>query len=296
MFIRRLPRFEYHTPASIGEALDLVTRFGDNGRFIAGGTDLLVEMKKRETTPEHLISLSGIAELKGIASGDVDGLRIGALVTLAEIERCGVVRELYRPLWDAVNVMASAQIRTLATIGGNLCSALPSADTAPPLIALGASLRLVGPKGERWVPVEGFFLAPKQSVRKPDELLTEIRIPRPEPNSAGCYIKLMRRHAMDLALVGAAVCLRLDADKTTCREARIALGSVAPTPIRVPDAEAVLANRAIEEDPVMQAALIACGHCRSRRESIRASQEYRRSMIEVLTKRAILEAHRRIVE
>jgi len=295
MFIRRLPRFEYHTPASVAEALDLLGRFGDKGRMIAGGTDLLVDMKKREVVPEHLISLNGIAELKGIAFSDNGGLRIGALATLGEIERSSIVREMYPPLRDAVDVMASTQIRTLATIGGNLCSALPSADTAPPLIALGASLKLIGPQGDRWVAVEDFFVAPKQSVCHADEILAEIHVPKPVANSSGGYLKLMRRHAMDLALVGVAVCLTLDGDRRLCKGARIGLGSVAPTPVRVTDAERVLVDQEITEVLVREAAAIASRECRSRRESIRASQEYRRMMVEVLTKRAILEAHRRIV-
>ena len=146
MFIKRLPTFEYHTPASVAEALDLITRFGSKARFMAGGTDLLIAMKNREATPEHLISLANITAMKGISSADNGELQIGALTTLAEIERSETVKKQFFPLRDAVNVMASAQVRNLATIGGNLCSAVPSADTAPPLIALNASLKLVGPR------------------------------------------------------------------------------------------------------------------------------------------------------
>lgn len=292
MFIRRLPAFVYHTPASLGEALELMARCGSSGRYIAGGTDLLVAMKKREVVPEHLISLSGVASLKGIASDD-SGVRIGSLTTLAEIERSETIRKGYLPLRDAVNVMGSIQVRNLATIGGNLCSAVPSADSAPPLIALGASVKLVGPDGERTVPVEAFFTGPKASVRKTEEVLTEIVIPKPGPGSSGCYLKLMRRHAMDLALVGVAACLTLDPGTLVCKEARIALGAVASTPIRVPEVEAQLVHKAVSEAVAAEAARTAGMQCRPITD-IRASLDYRCSMVEVFTRRAVMEALKRI--
>jgi carbon-monoxide dehydrogenase medium subunit len=293
MFIKRLPTFEYHAPAIIEEALDLITRYGDNGRFMAGGTDLLLAMKKREITPQHLISLNGIAALQGIRQDKKGGATIGALTTLAEIERSDIIRRQFLPLRDAIDVMASVQIRNLATIGGNLCSAVPSADTAPPLIALNASVKLVGPKGERSIPVEEFFTGPAETVRTSNEILTAIIIPKPGDRSSGCYLKLMRRRAMDLALVGVAACLKLDKEKKICMEARIALGAVAPTPIRVPEVEALLVNKAIDERLITEAARITGMQCRPISD-IRASLEYRCSMVEVFTRRAITEAYRRI--
>jgi len=291
MFIRRLPKFDYHAPASLPEALDLMAKHGSAARFIAGGTDLLLAMKKREIGPGHLVSLAAIPSLKGIdLSGET--IRIGAMTTLAEIERSPVVKKHLLPLADAVDVMASAQIRSLATVGGNLCSGVPSADTAPPIMALGASLTLVGRAGERAVPVEDFFTGPKTTAAKPDEILTSISIPKPGPLSTGCYLKLMRRHAMDLALVGVAACLTLDKDKV-CKKARIALGAVAPTPIRVPEIESLLSGKRLDEPVVGEAARIAGMQCRPITD-IRASLEYRCSMVEVLLKRALMEAHKRI--
>jgi len=292
MFIRRLPTFEYHAPASVGEALDLMAKLGDKARYVAGGTDLLIAMKKREVVPEHLVSLNGVTALKGITP-DNFGVRIGALTTLAEIERSEIVSKQYLPLKDAVDVMASIQVRNLATIGGNLCSAIPSADTAPPLIALNASVKLVGPRGERTVPLEEFFTGPKQSVRQTQEIMTEIAVPKPNPTSSGCYLKLMRRHAMDLALVGVAACLTFDSDRKLCKEARVGLGAVAATPIRAPEVEAHLINKAIDETVVSEAARISGMQCRPISD-LRASLEYRCSMVEVLTARAVMEAARRI--
>jgi carbon-monoxide dehydrogenase medium subunit len=293
MFLKRLPKFAYHTPSSLAEAIDLASRYGSNARFIAGGTDLLVAMKERETTPEHLVSLNGIDGLKGITADAAGGIKIGALTTLADIQRSAIVKKQFLSLWEAVEVMSSPQIRSLATIGGNLCSAVPSADTAPPLMALSASLKIVGPKGERTVPVEGFFTGPKQTVCKTDEILAEILIPKPKPSSAGCYLKLMRRRAMDLALVGVAAYLELEGKTKVCKGVRIALGAVAPTPITVPEGEAVLMNKPVDEALIAQAARAAGMQCRPITD-LRASLEYRCSMVEVLTRRALAEAYKRI--
>jgi carbon-monoxide dehydrogenase medium subunit len=284
MFIRRLPKFEYHAPTTIAEALDQISQYGDKSKVIAGGTDLLVSMKQREIVPEHLISLKEIDALKGITYDETEGLKIGALTTIGDIERAEVVREKFRPLWDAVKVMAAQQVRNLGTIGGNLCSAAPSADTAPPLMALGASLKLTRVINEREVPVEDFFKGPGESVLKPEEILTEIRIPNLPDNSGGAYIKLMRRNAMDLALVGVAAFLRLDGK--TCKVARIALGAVAPTPMRAQTAEAVITHKDIDKGQVEEAAKKASQEAKPI-DDIRASKAYRTEMIKVLTKRAI---------
>ena len=295
MFIRRLPKFEYHAPSSLNEALDQLSRHGDKAKVLAGGTDLLVSMKKREILPEHLINLKGLQELKYIHYDNEHGLEIGVLVTLGEIERSRIVREKFSALWDAVNVIAAPQIRSLATIGGNLCSAVPSADTAPPLVALGASVTLAGRNGERTLLVEDFFEGPEASVLKPDEILTHVSIPNPPENSAGAYLKLMRRNAMDLALVGVAASVRLNQVKKVCKEARIALGAVAPTPMRASRAEQVLLNKEVNEHLATEAGKVAAEEALPMTD-IRASKEYRTEMVRVLTKRAVMETLKRINE
>jgi len=293
MFIRRLPKFEYHAPASLSEALDYLSRYSGKAKVLAGGTDLLVSMKKREVLPEHLINLKGIQELKHIRYDKKRGLEIGGLVTLREIERSTIVKEKYGALWDAANVMAAPQIRSLATIGGNLCSAVPSADTAPPLVALGATVTLAGKNGERTLLVEDFFAGPEASVLNPVEILSRVFIPSPPENSGGAYLKLMRRNAMDLALVGVAACLKLDGGKRVCQEARIALGAVAPTPMRALRAEEVLVNKEPDEQLAMEAGKIAAQEARPISD-VRASKEYRTEMLRVLTKRAVMEALKRV--
>jgi aerobic carbon-monoxide dehydrogenase medium subunit len=294
MFIRRLPWFEYHTPGTLSDALDLLIRYGEKARILAGGTDLLVTMKRRETVPEHLINIKGLIDLKGIARDSGGRITIGPLVTLEEVEHSELVKEKLPGLWDAVRVMASPQIKSLATIGGNICSAMPSADTVPPLISSGASVKIVGIKGEREVPVEAFFKGPGESLLRSEEILTRILLPAASERTGSRYLKLMRRHAMDLAQVGVAVCLSLDSDGLTCRAAGVALGAVAETPIRVSGAEKVLLNKGISPEIAREAGRIASAEANPR-SSIRASKEYRKAMIEVLTKRAVLGAFERAV-
>jgi carbon-monoxide dehydrogenase medium subunit len=292
MFIRRLPAFEYHTPASVAGAIGLLKKYGSKAKIIAGGTDLLLAMKKRVLMPEHLINVKNIKALRGISFSEKEGLKIGALVTCAELEASKVLRRRAPALWDAAYVMASPQVKTLATIGGNLCSAVPSADTAPPLIALGAQALLSGPKGKRTVAVENLFKGPAETAVERDEILVQILVPKPAKQSSAVYLKLMRRAALDLALVGVAAYVCLDADKKTCKEVRIALGAVAPTPMRAPLAEKALSGKEITEALAEEAGKMAGTVC-SPITDVRASREYRCNMVEVLTKRAVMEAFAR---
>ncbi|HVN23688.1 MAG TPA: xanthine dehydrogenase family protein subunit M [Syntrophorhabdales bacterium] len=293
MFIRRLPKFEYHTVSSVAEALKLLKTYGTKARVLAGGTDLLLAMKKRAVTPEHLINIKNIKALKGISYNEKKGLKIGALVTCADLEESSLVREKAPALRDAALVMASPQVKTLATIGGNICSAVPSADTAPPLIVMGAQAVLIGPKGERTVPVEKLFKGPAETRVARNEILAYIQIPKQPVNSCAAYLKLMRRAALDLALVGAAAYICLDKDNKTCKEVRIALGAVAPTPIRAPMAEELLTGKEITESVVDEAGKVAGTIC-SPISDVRASLGYRCDMVEVFTRRAVMEAFRRI--
>jgi carbon-monoxide dehydrogenase medium subunit len=293
MFIRRLPKFEYYAPTSLAEALGYLCQYNNNAKVFAGGTDLFVSMKRREIVPGHLINLKGIEELKHISYHPEDGLRIGGLVTIGELERSEIIKDKFCTLSDAFQVMASPQIRNLGTMGGNLCSALPSADTAPPLIAMGASIKLTGSKGERIVLVEEFFKGPGESILEHDEILTEILIPSPPENSGGSYFKLMRRNALDLAVVSVAAFLIMDGNKRLCNNARIALGTAATTPIRAITAEEVVMKKKIDEDLAAEAGKAAAQEARPR-SSIRASESYRREMVGALTERAIMEAFKRI--
>lgn len=281
----RLKPFDFFNPVSLQEALQLLNRYGEEARPIAGGTDLIVQMKQRLILSKRLVNLLNLSGLKEIKR-DGDCLRIGALVSHVDIERSPLVRDGWTLLAQACHKIGSPQIRHLGTLGGNLCNASPSADTASALLVLGAEVCLAGPKGERRVSLESFFKGPGQTVLQVGEVLTEVVIPKPPANSLFVYLKLGRRKSMDLALVSAAVLLTVDPKRERFEQVGIALGSVAPTPIRAQKAEKRLEGRFIEDEAILEAAVLASGECRPITD-IRASAEYRREMVKVLVERAI---------
>ena len=235
-------------------------------------------------TEKYIIDLKTIADLNFIQR-DTQGLRIGAVTNLSDILESPLVRQLYPILTDALSVLASPQIRNTATMVGNLCNAVPSADSAPPLIALRAKLKVVNGMEERAVLVEDFFRGPGQTVLAPGELVTEIMIPAPEAPGAGTYLKHQLREEMDLAMVGVGVYLTFDTKKAICKEARIALGAVAPIPMRARKAEEVLKGQRLDSDLFETAGRIASEESKPI-DDIRSSAEYRKHIVEVLTKRA----------
>jgi CO/xanthine dehydrogenase FAD-binding subunit len=283
----RLPRFEYLGPKTIQEACSMLSEHGDKARVIAGGTDLLVIMKTKEVTPEYVIGLRGIPNMDYIKA-DAKGLRIGALATLESIAESSVIRERFPFLADAAGKMATAQVRNMGTIGGNLCNAAPSADTAPSLICLEAMVKLAGPRGERVVAVEKFFTGPGKTVLKDGEILTEIQLPNQPAHTGGTYLKLSRL-AVDLAVVGVAALVTLEGKGGTCSEARITLGAVAPTPVRAKKAERVLQGKKINNGLIEEAGRIAAEEARPITD-VRGSVFYRSEIVKVLTKRAIRQA------
>jgi carbon-monoxide dehydrogenase medium subunit len=280
-------RFEYFEPATLAEAVALLGRWSGRVSVLAGGTDLLVEMKEHLRRPDYVVNIKRIPGMAELGYDVARGLKFGALVTSREIELSPAVREKYPGLAQAVRELGSIQVRNRATVVGNICRASPSADTLPPLIADGASARIYGPAGERVVPLEEFFTGPGRTVLAPDELVTEITVPAPPPRTGKVYIKHGRRKAMELATVGVAVSLTLAGD--ACGEVRIALGAVAPTPIRARQAEALLRVRPVDARLIAQAAAAAMAESRPI-GNVRASAEYRRQMVGVLTRRAIEQA------
>jgi len=284
-----LPQFEYFEPKTLKEACNLLSQ-NEGARVLAGGTDLLVEMKDGGINPPCIIDLKGIEGLDSIDYDSVDGLRIGPLVTIRTIETAPIIKEKYPILYQAAHVFASVQIRNRATIGGNICHAIPSADTPPPLIALGATLRIMGVEGERKVGIEEFFTGFRKNDLDGGELLTRIDVPPMPKEVKGVYLKHTLRRAMDLAIVGAAVLLEKENGNGRCKDIRIALASVAPTPIRAKRAEEVLRGQEVTEKAVINAAEVASEDIKPRRGSFRSSPVYRRGMVKIFVKRAILKA------
>jgi len=282
-----LPRFEYLAAQTVAEACSLLSQYGKAAKVIAGGTDLLVKMKERELTPKYVVSLKGITDLDYIDYDKVKGLRIGALTSNDSIAGSVIIQKRFGLLSEAAAKIGTPQIRNMGTIGGNLCNAAPSADTAPPLIALGARVKLVSPKGERTVPLEEFFTGPGETVLQIDELLTEIQVPKPMPGARGVYLKLFPRGAVDIAAVGVAVLLILGEDGA-CSDAKIVLGAVAPTPIRVKKAEAIVKGKQYKNEVIEKAAETAAKEARPISD-VRCSADYRREMVEVLTRRALVQ-------
>ncbi len=287
-------KFEYLAPESVDQAISLHELHGDRAKYIAGGTDVVVKINEDKLTPDYLISLKHIPDLNRLVLDEESGeLRIGALVTHRMLERSTDVRKRYPIIYDAVRNIGSTQIRNVATIGGNLVNAVPSADGAIPLIALDAHVTIRGPGGERSVDLIDFFLSPGRSVLEMGEVLTEIIIP-PLPAHTGCaYIKFGRRKAMELPLLGVGVALSLGADLAMCDKARICLGVAAPTPMRAKKAEEFLMGKPVDEEILTEAGEIAAGESRVR-DSVRGKAWYRREMVRVQVKRMGLKCVERV--
>jgi carbon-monoxide dehydrogenase medium subunit len=278
-------KFDYLVPKSLDEAISLVESYGERGRFIAGGTDVLVKIKEGKLTPDILISLKHIPDLNRLTLDRETGeLFIGAMVTHRILENSPMIRSRYPIIHDAVSRIGSVQIRNVATIGGNIVNSVPSADGTIPLVALGATAVIVGPKGEREERLIHFFLGPGQNTLERGEVLTRFIVPPLPEHTGSAYIKLSRREAMELPILGVGVILSMESDLHTCRQARISLGVAAPTPIRAFAAERFLQNKIIDDDTLDEAGAIAAEESRVR-DSIRGVAWYRREMVQVLVRR-----------
>jgi carbon-monoxide dehydrogenase medium subunit len=281
-----IPKIDYIRPRTIDEVCTLLHQYKDRGKIIAGGTDLLTRMKKREITPEILIDIKAIPGLDKIVFDKDQGLTIGALTTVQALEDSALIKERFAVLHKAVSQLGSVQVRHMGTIGGNLCNAAPSAETAPALIGLGAKAKISGKRGEATVRLEDFFIGPGKTVLKEDEILVELLIPNPLPRTAGVYIKHTLRRAMDIAMVGIAVVVSLDLEGRAFREVIIVLGAVAPIPMRAKQAEAIIRGNPMRVELAERASEMASREARPISD-IRASAEYRKEMVKVLTFDAI---------
>jgi len=287
-YLPALSRFDYLAPKTVKDACFLLSKYGDKARAIAGGTDLLLSMKKRQITPQYLINIKGISGLDYIDYTQEGGLKIGALTRLESVASSPIIKDRFELLSTACNKIGIPQVRNMATIGGNICNAGPSQDSIPSLLVLEAKLKLVSLQAERILPIDEFFTGPFQTVLGKAELLTEIQIPTPPPRSSGCYQWLTKITEADETLVGVAVLMTLDTD-SICKDIKIGLCSVAPTPMRARQAEQVLRGKKLESRIIEQAAKVAADETRPRSRA-----DYRRQMTSVLVKRAVNEVWQRI--
>jgi carbon-monoxide dehydrogenase medium subunit len=312
-----MKKFDYFKPKTVEEALTLLARYEEKSKLIAGGTDVIVMIKQKAMAPEVLISLQGIPGLDQIKYNG--SLTVGPMVTHRAIEKSEVIRKNFSALADAVDYLGSIQIRNVATIGGNICTAAPSADTATPLLVLGTQVRIKNPKGERTLPIEEFFKGPGETVLKTGEMVEALLIPKPLPHTGSAYYKLQRRLALDLPILGVSVLLSLDKNRITCsdllcttspisailhkmeedeiicKDVRIALGVAAPTPMRAVKAEALLRGKKLSDELLEEAANTASQEAQPR-DTLRGEAWYRRDMVRVLVKRMAMKSIERVVQ
>ena len=278
--------FEYHAPASIGEATNLLATLGEDAKVLSGGQSLIPLMKLRLASPRHVIDINGIPGLAYIREAD-GFLRIGGLTREADLEESDLIRTRYPLLFDTCKVIADPLVRNLATIGGNLAHGDPANDHPATMLALGAEVLAVGPRGERRIPIASFFTGPFSTALKGDEIVVEIRVPAPRPGSGGAYVKLERKVG-DFATVAVAVQLTLS-PTGTCEQVGIGLTNVGPTPIKAQNAEATLNGKRPDEATIKQAAQLAAEASQPAAD-LRGPVEYKKDLVRVLTARALRKA------
>ena len=287
-----LPRFNYSSPKTIEEALSLLSHYGNKAKVLAGGTDLLVNMKKKLLSPEQIVSLNRIEGLKDISFQKGKGFFIGPLCTVSHLSQSKIIQEKISPLAQGAGRLGSPLVRNRATIGGNLVTARPASDLAPPLLVLGAKLVLKGAEKEYTIPLENFFRGPGKTNLPENEILYQIYIPEYEYPTAGSYIKLGTRKALEISLVNVASFLEID-PKGVIKSARVALGAVAPIPLSSSSAAKVLIGVKPKnpEDPVFKEAGRLAAQDSKPITDHRGTADYRRAMVELLTFRTLQAAY-----
>jgi CO/xanthine dehydrogenase FAD-binding subunit len=287
--------FEYRKVSSLEEAFRLLQEYGEGAKILAGGTDLFIQMRDKAPQPKILIDLKGIPGMDQVFYDPTVGLRIGALASIHRLETSPLLKEKFGVIAQGAASLGSYQIRCRATLGGNIGNASPAADMVPGLISLGARVKIAGPGGERFLPLENFFAGPGKTNLLAGEILTEVQVsPLPGPTGFN-YTKHSIRKAMDLAVVGVAVALSTNSPKDRCEEAKVALGAVGPVPMRATRAENCLKGQKVDEELIARAALQASEESQPITD-IRASGEYRREMVRVITQRALRQAWRNLVD
>lgn len=280
-------RFDLALPESVDECLKTLAGKPAGAKLLAGGTDLLPQMKNGLLKPAWVVDLSRVAELRQVTVSGGE-LHVGAAVTARELELDKRMTGRYVAIAESGALVGSVQVRNLATVGGNLCNAAPSADMAPPLIALDAVAVIAGPKGRRRVPLAEFFTGVRRTVLGADELLVELVVPDPGAHSGGQYLRHTPRRELDIAVVGVASQLMLGGDGK-CAKARIALAAVAPTPVRATAAEQALQGQAVTPELIERAAGLAVNAAKPIADQ-RGSVEFRRHLTRVLTRRTLTTA------
>jgi len=282
--------FDFVEPTSVSEACALLAEDPEGSAVFAGGTDILVDLKAGLKRHRRLVSLARIEELKGIEIGADGGLTIGATTTINMIARHQDIKERFPGINDAAMSLAAEQVRNQATVAGNLCMAVPSADMAPILLAHDAAMRVVSPAGERTVPLREFFVGPRETVLEPADVVVAVNVPPPVPGSGDASLRQGGRVSLSLPMASAAAVVVMDG--ATCREAMVALGAVAPTPIVANAAGEAVAGKELTEEVLREAGERAA-EAAVPIDDLRASKEYRLELVKVLTRRVLQAAAER---
>ncbi len=285
--------FEYAAPTSLLEAINLLSRANGKGRLLAGGTDLIAQMKENRKRPAVVVDVKRIPELNVLSFDEMHGLKIGAAVSCARIASFAPVREHYLALAEACCLIGSVQIQNRAAVGGNFCNAAPSADTVSPILSYEGKVVIAGPTGRRELLAENFFVGPGQTVLGEGEILVEITIPIPASHCGAAYLRFIPREEMDIAVAGVAAFVQFTADGRRCERARITLAAVAPTPVRAREAEEFLAGKSADQASFAQAGELAAQAAKPISD-MRGSAAYRIELVKVLTRRSLKKAWERV--
>ena len=282
-------RFEYYAPSTLGEAINLLHSKGAGGKVLAGGTDLMPQMKERGRHPTYIVSLKNVQEIRGVRYSDREGLWVGAGTRFRPLQRDSNVTARYDIIVQGAKLIGSIQTQNLATIGGNICNAAPSADAVPPFIVLDAEAAIQGPQGARTLPLKDVFTGPGQSVLAPDELLTGLHVPVPLPRSAGVYIRHVPRKELDIAIAGVGVYVQLDEASRRFTHARVCLASVAPVPVRATAAESALMGQSPSPELYDRVGEIAAGESKPISDQ-RGSVAFRQALVKALAVKCLTQA------
>ena len=273
----------YQAPKTLEQAIALLAGANGKARILAGGTDLLIQMRSGRADPELVVDIKAIAEMRSIAA-DAGSYRVGAALTCMELIEIKAFAQAWPGIVDGAKYIGSIQVKGRATLGGNLCNASPAADGVPALIAAGAVACIAGPNGRREVPVADFATGPGKTLLAPGELLVSVLLPRRAPRSGDAYLRFTPRTEMDIAVVGAAVNLTLD-DKGVCSHARVSLGAVAARALLVPEAAAALIGTKVDDAALDRLAAAASAACRPIDDK-RGTREFRIKVAGVMARRA----------
>jgi len=284
-----LPNFDYVAPSTAAELTEALAQYGGRARILAGGTDLIILLRERLVKAECLIDIGRLSELRGITPNKAGGITIGAVTRIRELELSSVIRDRYHALYQAAGQLGSAQIRDMATIGGNSCTASPAAETPPALMVLDATVTVASPRGRREIPLDEFFEGTRRTVLAADEFVTSFDLSKPWPHSASRYACAGLRDAMEIDIANVAVNISLSSDGQTIEKVRIAMGAVGPVLLRAKRAESLLTGSAGDAATIEQAAR-ACAAEAAPIDDMRASAAYRLEVLKPLVRRTLSDA------